>query len=222
MMRTAEDTLTVLLPRWRASMPASVAPVAVEQFVRRHRSTLLGLVADALRAAEGRMPTTAAEFAAYNALVARERPRDAQPDDVVIRRVLRRVDAVLAEGYAERVTVRNHGQEYVDARAEALILRDAGWDAVPLLTTLPALAIVVGGGVVAVRDSMGAMTIHPARTGTLNHLYYAVIKAEQRVIEFADELEIYADTRERLAHYAARIWDRVRAASWSPTHRRNS
>lgn len=221
-----EDTLQVLLPRWRASLPVSLAPAAVDRFLRRQHTTLLGLVTRALRAAEGRIPDTAEEFAAYNAIVARERPRDAEPDDVVIRRVLRRVDAILAEGYAERLTLRNHGQEYIVARAEALLLRQAGWDAVPLLTLLPALAFVVGGGVVAVRDSMGAIAIHPAKRGTLNHLIAAVFRAETRVVELAEEIEVDADTRERLAPYAARLWDRTRAEHWSaysePRHTRDS
>lgn len=210
-----EDTLRVLLPRWRKSLPASLAPAAVDRFLRRHHTALVGLVTRALRAAEGQMPDTAEEFAAYDAIVARERPRDAQPDDVVIRRILRRVDAILAEGYAERITLRNHGQEYVLARAEALLLRKAGWDAVPLLSLLPTLAFVIDGGVVAVRESMGAMAIHPARRGTLNDLFAAVFKVETRVVEIAEELEIDADTRERLGVYAARLWDRARGEHWS-------
>lgn len=209
----AESALKVLLPRWRASLSPSVPLTVIEGFLRRRRATLLAVVTHALRAAEGRMPTTADEFAAYDGLVARERPRDAQPDDVVLRRVLRRVDAVLAEGYPESITLRNHGQEYVDARAEALFLREAGWDAVPLLSLLPTLAIAVGGGVVAVRDAMGTIAIHPARTGTLNHLIAAVFKAETTVIELADELAVGADTRERLAQYAGHLWDRTRAES---------
>jgi hypothetical protein len=211
-IRTAEDVVTTLLPRWRASLPSGLSPADADAFITRHRGPLLALITGALAALDGRGgPRTAEDFAAFDLLVAPNRRRDEGPDEAVLARVLRRVDAVLAEGYGELGVLQNQGREYVDVRAEAILVRKSGWDAVPVLSILPALAIVVGGGVVAVRSSNGTLGIHPTRAGTLNHLHAAVFKAETRIVELADQIDVVPNTRERLARYAVQLWDLARA-----------
>ena len=211
MSGTPESVLERVLPRWRASLPAGVSQAA-DDFIARQRGPLLALITRALAALDGRGgPRTAEDFAAFDLLIPPNRRRDQAPDDAVIARVLRRVDAVLAEGYGELGVLQNQGREYVDARAEAILVRKSGWDAVPVLSILPALAILVGGSVVAVRSSNGTLGIHPARSGTLNHLHADIFKAETRIVQLADELDVVPNTRERLARYAAQIWERARA-----------
>lgn len=211
-IRTAEDVVATLLPRWRATLPSGVSPADADAFVARHLSPLLVLVTGALAALDGRGgPRTAEDFAAFDLLVPPNRRRDESPDEAVLERVLRRVNAVLAEGYGELGVLQNQGREYVDVRAEAILLRKSGWDAVPMLSMLPALAIVIGGSVAAVRSSSGTLSIHPARAGTLNHLHAAVFKVEARIVELADQIDVVPNTRERLARYAAQLWDLARA-----------
>lgn len=218
MIEAPEQVLGLVLPRWHAALPPGAARVHADGFVARHEGELLALIAYALAALDGRGgPRTAEQFAAFDLLVPPNRRRDAGPDDAVIARVLRRVDAVLAQGYGELGVLQNQGREYIDARAEAILVRAAGWDAVPVLSILPALAIVLGGSVVAVRAANGTLGIHPARTGTLNDLHAAVFKAETRVVEFADEIDVVPNTRERLGCYAMALWDRARAEAHTMT-----
>lgn len=211
-IRTAEDVVMTLLPRWRAALPSGVSPADADAFVARHHGPLLALAAGALTALDGRgRPRTAEDFAAFDLLVPPNRRRDEGSDEAVLERVLRRVNAVLAEGYGELGVLQNQGREYVDVRAEAILLRKPGWDAVPVLSMLPALAVVVSGSVAAVRSSNGALSIHPARAGTLNHLHAAVFAAETRIVELADQIDVIPNTRERLARYAVQLWDLARA-----------
>lgn len=218
MIEAPEQVLGAVLPRWHAALPPGIARADADGFVARHEGELLALIAHALAALDGRGgPRTAEQFAAFDLLVPPNRRRDAGPDDAVIARVLRRVDAVLAQGYGELGVLQNQGREYIDARAEAILVRAAGWDAVPVLSILPALAIVLGGSVVAVRAANGTLGIHPARAGTLNDLHAAVFKAETRVVEFADEVDVVPNTRERLGRYAVALWDRARAEAHTMT-----
>lgn len=211
-MATPAEILDRLLPNWQASLPRRYAPEQVDSFLQRYRDKLEAAVADALvrrRAERGEIPETADEFAAFDQIVARERVRDAEPDSAVIRRVLARIDEEAAGGRTERVVFT---RDYVDARAEAILLRHAGWDAVPLLVTNPALAIIVEGTVVGLRDTMGRLAIHPARRGTLNHLYFAMTKAETAVVHLREVVGIDHDSGERLADFALELWERTRAS----------
>lgn len=212
---TPVELLERLLPRWRASLSRRYTPEQVDGFLRRRHAALEAIVADALlrrRAERGMTPESADEFAAFDGIVARERVRDAETDPLVVRRLLARVDEEVADGRAERVVFTDLALDYIDTRAETILLRHAGWDAVPLLVTMPALAIVVAGTVVALRDSRGRLAIHPDRRGTLNHLYAAVTKAETSVLHLREVVGIDHDTRERLADYALALWERARAS----------
>ncbi len=101
------------------------------------------------------------------------------------------------------------------ARAEAMLLRERGWDAVALLITGgPAIAVIASGTVVAVRNHMGGLHIHPYRRGTLNHLYADMRKAEEKVLALIERMKAPApkNTKETLAPFASELWRLARKA----------
>lgn len=211
-MKPAE-VLERLLPRWRARISARHAPADVDGFVRRHREALAALVAQALRARVGERPDTAEDFAAYDPIVARERRRDAGTDKAVLEQLMQQVDADFRRGYREQLILTNYGLEYVETRAEAIVLRAYGWDAVPLLLVRPALAVVAAGMTVALRDWFGRLAVHPARRGTLNHLFADIDRVETKVQDLRQALALPHDTKERLARHAQALWKRARATA---------
>lgn len=217
---TAPEVLDTLLTRWRAALPVRYAPAYIDGFVRRHRDLIEALVASARarrRAERGDRPQTHADFAAYDAIVTRERSIDAGPDKAILARLMTLIDADLREGYRELLVFNNLGLEYIDTRTEAILLRSAGWDAVPLLLPSPALAIVVSRSLVAVRDCMGGLAMHPEHRGTPNHLRTDLRQAEQTILALREVIPIEPDTKERLAMYARAIWKRARAKNLHPT-----
>ncbi len=201
------------LDRWRAKLPPAFAPEYVDGFMRRYRGELHALVLKTLarRGAEGgEAPELLADFLAYDVVAAAQRIVDAQPDPQVLRELMRQVDAQFAQGYNELSVFHNFAVEYIDARTEAIFLRDAGWDVVPLLLERPALAIVAGGHVVAVRDWRGWLKIHPERRGTLNHLFADLDRGEDKLLRLREELGLERDTKERLMKYATATWKHAR------------
>ncbi|MBA3547976.1 MAG: hypothetical protein H0T76_15945 [Nannocystis sp.] len=217
---TAPEVLDKLLTRWRAALPVRYAPAYVDGFLRRHRALIEALVAGTWtrrRAERGDRPQTAAEFAAYDAIVARERPRDADSDKAILARLMTRIDADLREGYRELMVFNNLGLEYIDTRTEAILLRSVGWDTVPLPLPSPALAVLAADRVIALRDSMGGLAIHPDRRGTLNHLRADLRQAEETIVALRKVLQIEPDTKERLTTYARAMWRRARAAKLHPS-----
>ena len=140
-MKPAE-VLERLLPRWRARSSTRHAPADVDGFVHRHGAALEALVAQVLRARGGERPDTAEDFAAYDPIVARERRRDAGTDKAVLEQLMRQVDADFRRGYREQLILTNFGLEYVETRAEAIVLRAYGWDAVPLILVVRGFGLV--------------------------------------------------------------------------------
>lgn len=213
-LRPGIELIPRVLRRWRERLGADHTPAAIDAFVRRHQATLENLVARELvrRAEVGRRPTGAHAFAAYAGVALRERGVDALNDDVLIERLSALIQADFATGrYTEQSVLSNFGREYVLARAEAMFLRQRGWDAVPLLVDSPALVVLVGGNVIAVRTTMGHLAIHPERRGTLNHLYADVRKAEVDTESLLDEVILEWNTKERLIRFAYAIWDAARS-----------
>jgi len=212
---TPAEVLGRILPRWRAKLPPRFSRADVDGFIRRHRRELEAMVAGALarrRAEAGHRPTIVEEFAAYDPIVTRERIHDAEPDGDVLTRLMKRIDAEFATGrYTEASVLSNVGLEYVDTRAEAILVRAEGWDAVPLEGDRPALAIVAGGSVIALRDHMGGLAIRPDRSGQLNHLFAALRRSEEQVIHMREEMRLEWNTKERLRRYALAIWVGARA-----------
>ncbi len=215
-MIDAFDAIDAFLERWRTSLTPPFTPAYVDGFIRRHRAQVETLIAEALarrRARGGERPTYKPDFLAYDTLTTGQRLVDAQPDKEVMAQLLRRVDGQFAEGYSERSVIHNFAVEYVDTRTEAIFLRDAGWDVVPLLLERPALVVVAGGHVVAVRDWRGGLTIHPDRKGTLNHLFADLDRAEEKLLQLREVLDLYPDTKEQLVKYAYATWKQARKAS---------
>lgn len=223
---TPAEILGRVLPRWRAKLPPGYSRVEIDGFVRRHRRVLEDLVTAALglrRAEAGHAPETAGEFAAYGTVVTRERPRDAEPDDAVLVKLMALIDKDFSTGrYREESVLSNLGLEYVDTRAEAILLRARRWDAVPLLVDRPALAVVVAGSVVALRDHMGRLAIHPDRRGTLNHLYADLSHVEDEILQMREAQPLEWNTKARLRQYALAMWAGARAAASSLTPQRTS
>lgn len=224
-MKPAE-ILGRLLTQWRAKVPPRFSRVEVDEFIRRHQRELEGLVAKAVaqrRAEAGHSPETAVEFAAYDPIVARERTKDSAPDEAVVVRLMALIDVEFRTGrYHEASVLSNLGLEYVDTRAEAILLRARGWDVVPLLVDRPALAVVVAGSVVALRDHMGSLAIHPDRRGTLDHLHADLSRAEEAILRMRDEQPLEWNTKERLQRYALAMWSSARAAASQQTSPRTS
>lgn len=214
---TPAEILGRILPRWRAKLPSRFSRADVEGFVRRHRRELEGHVARALarrNAEAGHTPKAPAEFAAYDPIVARERVHDAEPDADVLARLMKHLGAEFATGrYREASVLSNVGLEYVDSRAEAILVRAEGWDAVPLLTERPALAVVADGSVIAFRDHMGSLAIHPGKAGQLGHLFSALSRAEDHLIHMREAMRLDWNTTERLRRYALAVWVGARAAA---------
>ena len=210
--RTGQE-VDKFLKRWRATMTPTFASEYVDGYFRRHRAEIEALVAPALarhRARGGERPDDAADFLAYDAIAATQRLLDARPDPQVVKELLRRVDVQFSEGYAEWAVFGNFAVEYVDTRSESILLREVGWDAVPLLLDCPAMAIIASGHVVAVRDQMGWLNIDPERRGTLNQLYFDLQRAEDEVVHFREVIGIKPNTKERLAKYAVAMWKHAR------------
>lgn len=211
------------LARWQGTLSPSFAPAYVDGYFRRHRAEIEALVVRALAergARRGNRPEDAADFLAYDAVVAAQRLVDRRQDPQVVRELMRGVDAQFSEGYAEWAVYGNFAVEYVDTRTESILLRHAGWDPVPLLLDSPALAVIEAGHVVAVRDSMGWLNIHPDRRGTLNHLYFDLDRAENKAMDLRALIEIRPDTKERLVKYALAMWKHARKATQPFTPRR--
>jgi hypothetical protein len=206
--------LDALMARWRAGLPRRY-DAHVDGFLVRNRAKIEAVVAGTIarrQANRGERPETAEEFAAYDPIVARERPHSAAPHKTILVRLMKRIDAELAEGYRELSVYNNLGLEYIDTHAEAILLRNIGWDAVPLLLEAPVLAVVSDGTVVALRDTMGGLAIHPDRRGTLNRLFGDLDRAERKIIELREVIGIETDTKDRLASYAKALWKRARAS----------
>ena len=204
------------LARWQATLSPAFAPAYVDGYFRRHRAEIEALVVLALaeRAARhGERPEDAVDFLAYDAVVAAQRLVDARPDRQVLQLLMRGVDAQFSEGYAEWAVYGNFAVEYVDTRTESLLLREAGWDAVPLLLDRPTLAVVKDGHVVATRDPMGWLNIHPDRRGALNQLHFDLHRTEAKTLHLRDVVGITPNTKDRLTQYAVSMWKQARKAT---------
>src|SRR5690606_36591795 len=135
---TPAEALEQLLPRWKASLPAEFSAEVIDDFVRRKRRVLeeaLGPVLGVRRLRRGALPKTPADFTAVMLLAERERRRHAALDKDLARRLKQR-RAELAEASKDpdaREALARRFEEYVLVRAEALLMGQMGWDAVPLL-----------------------------------------------------------------------------------------
>jgi hypothetical protein len=214
--KSSEELLAAILPEWRRTLPPRLRAMDVDGFLRREAGAIKVVLRSAVtlrRMLDGVAPDTAADFTAYAEIVANERPRDAQPDSVVIKRMARRIDRLLAHGESDAFAVRGQGREYVEARAEALLLRhDHGWDAVALYLKRPAIAVSTTETVIAVRDDMGGLYMHPMwrMTGALNRLACNMFAVEARVQRLHESINGDYRTRADLLRLAPKLWSRAR------------
>ena len=207
-MTTAAIALEKLLPRWRAKLPARYSPEYIDGFIARNRSALAAIVERAMmyrRVKQGTPPTTPEEFAAYGKLAQRERPKDAEPDDVVLERITARLmQWKPRKRAAPDVVVRR----YIEARAVAILLRRVGLDAVPLLLREPATAIVVDGQVVAVVDELEREVAVAPGYSDEERLRNTLYQTYQQLFEVTRDIP-----EARFERYAAVLWARVRGPS---------
>ncbi len=214
--KSSEELLADILPKWRSTLPPRLRAMDIDGFLRREAATIEVAVRSAVtlrRMLEGVAPDTAADFTAYAEIVAHERPRDSQPDSVVVKRMARRIDQLLAQGESAVFAVREQGREYVDARAEALLLRhNHGWDAVALYLTRPAIAVSTTETVIAVRNDMGGLYMHPMwrMTGALNRLACNMFAVEARVQHLHESIASDYRTKADLLRFATNLWSRAR------------
>jgi len=216
----AEYRLKEAVRQWRAGISdrLQISSDEMERFEHEHGDEIAAILGEAmpvLRARGGEVPDTAEDFAAYDAIAERERPRDLTTDSAVLSRLSLRIDRQLAQGGSEWSVFQDTAREYVVARAEAIVLRARGWDAVALLITgAPAIAVVASATVVAVRTLMGGLYIHPYRRGTINHLYADLRKAEEKVLALIAKMKAPEpkNTKETLARFATELWRLARKA----------
>jgi hypothetical protein len=134
----AEHRIKDAVEQWRTQISARFSLDEIVRLEQANGDTIATILAEALpllRARGGEAPETPEDFLAYNAIVERERPRDLMKDAAVLKRLNARIDRQLAEGGPEWDVFQNTAREYVLARAEAMLLRERGWDAVALLIT---------------------------------------------------------------------------------------
>jgi hypothetical protein len=197
---TPAAALDKLLPRWRAKLPARFSSEYIDAFIARNRTALEAVVARAMKlrgVKRGAAPETPEAFVAYGRLVERERPKDAEDDKAVLRRMRARI-----EKKKSHATMLVH----VEARATAMLLRTAGWDAVPLLLREPAIGVIVGKTVVGVVDVAGAL-----------HVAADFDRSEQLQSDLeAAQAKVAALTRDlgenNFDRFALGLWARVRGA----------
>ena len=216
----AEHRIKDAVEQWRTQISDRFSLDEIVRLEQANGDAIATILAEALpllRARGGEAPDTPEDFLAYNAIVERERPRDLMKDAAVLKRLNARIDRQLAEGGPEWDVFQNTAREYVLARAEAMLLRERGWDAVAMLITgAPAIAIIASGTVVAVRNHMGGLHIHPYRRGTLNHLYADMRKAEEKIPALVLMAKRKAaepkKSKENLAAFATELWRLARKA----------
>lgn len=140
MTKTYEEAIEA----WRASLPEAALP-RLGGFLQRNAPMVHQLVS-AYRVREGATPT-GTDWAAYSALV-RSLPGDE-------RAALPTSDSRIITLIESKVVSFDDTVEYVECRAEALLLRAAAWDAVALRTARPVLVCVSGGEVDLFRHRVG-------------------------------------------------------------------
>ena len=167
---SAEERLTEVIARWRASALTHHPAATIDRLIATRRRDMAWLLAQA-QASRGLLPATAQEFGAYAALVKRARKWDAEPDDKIVARLLAH----------ERNAVTLLTTEFITHRSASLLLRGAGWDAVPLLLKRSALAVVAEEQIAAVLDDHDRIGLHPNLGAALKkRLHDAVRRAQDR------------------------------------------
>ena len=157
---TPAEALDKLWPRLRQGLPAKYTPAYLDAFLARNRAALEELVASMLsmrRVKRGEPPVDAPDFWTYGELAERQRSRDAEADEAVIERVIARLGKLLAKGKGDAARAFAAMRAFGELRALAILARQGGLDAVPLLLQRPALALLRDGGLLAVASDSGQL-----------------------------------------------------------------
>lgn len=213
--RTPAAALERVLPRWRARVSPRFSSAEIDAFVRANRAALEALVAGSLarrKAERGELPDTAVEFAAYDPIVAWNRRHNAGSNRAILAWLRVRIETMITRGQREGLVLRGFAIPFVDMRAEAILLRKAGWDPVVLFLDRPAVAFVIADAVAAVRDIEGRVAIHLDRRGALNQLFFELNRAEKWIADLHEVSDVQPDTTESLQRFAESLWRRARAA----------
>ena len=213
----AAAILDKLLPRWRAALPAEYSPEYVDGFIRRNRGDLEAFVAHAMtlhRAKRGLPPRSAEEFAAYQALVEREQRHDDTLESEVLARAVKWLDRrfTRAANDVARAEALEMAAEFAVMVAEAILLRAAGGQAMPLMLRQPVLAILDMGALIALRDWAGQVLIAPAFQGDPAELRARLTSAHEQVLRLREGI-IDAS---RFDRHARALWERARALGQPP------
>jgi hypothetical protein len=140
-------TADTMLARWREALPVRFSPHVVAGFLDRNGvvvGRMFAVAAGRRTARRGESPDAVEAFEAYtdlvNALPIAERSLAPSSDGAVLKQLLALVDADLKDG--DRTAIQNVGVQYIDTRAEALVMRRSGWDVVALMTASPVLVLL--------------------------------------------------------------------------------
>jgi len=168
---TPAQFLDIVIPKWQQSLPPKYTPTLIARFVARRRQQLEGMIGEAFalrRAQQGKSPRSDEEWQAFASLLGAGRERDGEADAKILRRLQDRMDRLekkLGEDPDAKEAAWRLGVEYVEQRAQAILLRARGWEAVPLLQRRPATVVLSQGTIVGVRGVKGALHVHPAFAG---------------------------------------------------------
>ena len=140
-------TAQTMLARWRDALPARFSPQVVAAFLQRN-GVVVGRISAAAAgrrtARRGESPDDVEAFEAYTDLVhtlpIAERALAPSSDGAVLKQLLALVDADLKNG--DRAAIQNVGVQFIDTRAEALVMRRSGWDVLALMTASPVLVLL--------------------------------------------------------------------------------
>jgi hypothetical protein len=164
---TPAQFLDIVIPKWQQSLPPKYTPTLIARFIASRRKDLEGMVGDAFalrRARQGKAPRDVAEWVAYGSLVGPGRERDAEPDAKIIRRIQSRMEKLeqqLGQDADARAAAWSMAVEFVQQRAQAILMGARGWDAIPLLLRRPATILLSKGRIVAIQGVGAALYVIP-------------------------------------------------------------
>ncbi|MFZ6184880.1 SNF2-related protein [Nannocystis pusilla] len=213
---TPAQALDKLLPRWRKSLPKKYTPEFIDSFIARNRDALEAVVARmmVIRAVKrGVPPAKLPEFEIYGELAARQQARETESDEALVRRVIAKLNKLLAKWKDDEdapVGAYQAARTFGDLQALAMVLRRDGLRAVPLLLTRPALVLVRGAAVIAVRSDDGVLHFQPGAAATeTTALTRVVEQAEERVLRFRAGLG-EPTSEATLRAYLGDLWAKAR------------
>ena len=214
---TPEVFLERVIVQWRSNLPPRYTAEEIDGFIARERPQLLRVVGEAMalrRAQRGSPPRNAREFAGYTEFAKTEQLKDAKSDDAILNRLRRRMTKLVGADPSLEVqrAADSFAHDFVTLRAEALVLRREGWDALPLLGRRPALALLSAQSVVAVRDASGRFHVFPELKAPSEDMRRAWESAQREVAT----LESRPDSSTPIEEQAATLWARAREAREAP------